>query len=135
MKSLFVLLLLSFPVLAYAETNNSLSYFCSAGKGELGTGIKILSDGRIFKIIKSKDMPNTIELEVGVDSNATAKIFSLTESNGFFESSYNHGKCSVTYHSPEKNHFVRYGAKAPKPIKEVFEQLQNLHRSAAEKKI
>ncbi len=134
MKVFLFLLVILYPAIAVAEGSNYISYLCTNNVEQGGSGFKIMRDGKLLKLMKLGNVQIPVEIPVGEDSASTARLFNLAETNGFLDSGYDRGKCSIMYHSPSREHVVRYANKAPKPIKELFEELQALHRSVVELK-
>ena len=133
MKTIICIMLL-LPTIAMAGEGSFISCLCAGGKVDgAGTGVKVLRDGHIFRIVKHKNFPTPIEIPAGVNPAAAAKIFTLAETNGFLDSTNNRGKCFITYHSTDKDHIVQKSSHAPQPVKDLFAELQTVHRSLAGK--
>lgn len=133
MKILLIVVIAFYPALAMAGGDDFISYLCTDGVEQSATGFKVLRNGHVFRLLKHKDTQNPIQIPVGVNLDSATKIFTLAETNGFLDANYDHGKCTTTYHSSNKEHVVQSGGKGPKSISALFKELQTLHRSVVEK--
>jgi len=133
MRTIILFLILLCPVIAVAESADYISYFCSEN-AEKGSGFKVFRNGETIRLFMNKSFDSPIEIAAATKPDKATQLFALAEKNGFLNAVYDQGKCTITYHTPGKEHVVKSSAKAPKPVKELFGAIQALHRSVVENK-